>query len=212
MIRCFRCRNPLQNARCHFYYCHVKPKLGRHCRRLQPDIASPDDHHTPPGHKFRPHRIHVAQAAHGINAAQITPNRRRQTARNRPGGQRQMVIVQRVAANRHGFRHCINRPDLLAQPQRDIMAFIKLCRPQIQPFFRHLAHQIGLGKRRALIRGCIFFAYQCNRPGVACTAQLCHQSRPSLPGPDHNNLAHVPFPLVDHRAAAYIPVTKKRNA
>ncbi len=109
-----------------------------------------------------------------MHARQITTDMRGQTARERSGGQHQIVIGHIPAVDPHGLRRRIDAVDRGAQHQVNPVVGVKTLGPQIEPLKRHVAQQIGLGQGRALVGGHGFGPDQRDLTLKAGVAQLGH--------------------------------------
>ena len=151
IVRGFGRGHPLQDARRHFDQGDLKPQLRAHCRRFQADIATANDEEPAVLNKLRSHFVDIGKRAHGIDTDQIAADRRRQAARPRAGGQRELVVRCALAACTHGFRSAVDCSDPRASLQGDLLVLPERGSAKIEPFKCHLAKKIAFRERRTLV-------------------------------------------------------------
>ena len=122
--------------------------------------------------------------------AQPAADRIGQTARDRPRGQGKLVIGNLAVAHGHGLGQGVDGFGGTAQQKLDIVVGVIGRGAQEEPLKLHLAGQVFLRQRRALIGRAGFLADQRNLPLEPFAAQFRDQRRSGLPGPDNHNMRH----------------------
>ena len=160
---------------------------------------------------MRLQRVDIRERAHGEDARQIAPDVGGQAARRRPGGEDDGIAGFSPA--RVGQGHCdrVQRGDPGAGVNLHPLVVIEGCGPQMQPVARHLAQQVGLGQRRALIRQFRLIPPKGQASVEALLAQRLDQGGPGLTGTDYGNVLHV-VPSGRLLTDSYIPASETSNA
>ncbi len=142
-----------------------------------------------------------------MHAGEIAALLPRQPPRGEAGRQRELVVAEGLLAEADGP---VSKTDLIrgqAQPEVDPLIGIPALGPEEEPFPRHLAQQVALRKRRALIGRIGFRPDEDDLPRMPFRLELARETQPRLSGSDHDDPAHYPSPLaVPLRAAISRPV------
>ena len=191
----------LQDTLCGLDENHLQAGLCSNCGRLQPDVAAADDQHAPAGDELGRHRIDVGDGAHDKDAVEIAADRGGQAARARAGGERKLVVADDLAVDMHRPCGAVDGPGARRQPEVDALLGVEFRRAQEQPLDGHLAAQIRLRQRRALVGEDGFLADQHDRPVMAAGTQARDERGAGLACPDDDDSSH-PHPQRPASAAA----------
>ncbi len=180
-----------EQADVEFHQHDVEADAARDRRRLQPDVAAADDEHP----LARRHRglqpVDVGEAADDVAAGQPAGAGAGQGVRSGAGGEDRGVETVRAAGVGEGTGGGLECGDLGSEVQLDGVVVVERARAQVQPVPSHLAQQIGLGERRALVGQRVLGSPEGEAAGVSALAQRLHQRGPGLPGPDDGDVVHV---------------------
>ena len=151
----------------HFHDGHGLAHRAQGRRALQADEPAADDDHVPDLLKPFHDRTDIGKGADIVHAGQIRA-RHRQDAYPRAGRDHEFLVAEyRTVGAGHRLLLIVDGGRRHAQPQVDSLIGIEGFRPEQQPVLGDLAHQIGLGQRRALIRQFGFLAQHDDRFVVA---------------------------------------------
>ena len=187
--------HPPEDSLGHLDQHDLQPQLRRHGGSLQSDVSATHDKDARISRKKRLHPVDICQRTHSEDMLQVSADRRRQPVRHRPGGQRQLVIGNRLPAQGQYLRGGVQMRDRLTQLQVNALLHIDRLRPQVEPLARHVAHEIGFRKRRALIGRVGLGADQRERSLEPLGSQGFGQRGTRLTRSDDDNSAHCLFPL-----------------
>jgi len=162
---------------------------GHRCH-LQADIAAADHHQAPARLEPGLDGAHVVDGAQVVDLRQVL-TRNRDTAHVAAGGEDQLAVARRVAADGNGAPPAVDGLHAYAEPHVHMVVLVELPGAQVQPLEFGLAGEELLRQRRALVGQVGLLAGQDDVVAVAAVAQRYDGLGGRLAGSgDDNGIVH----------------------
>ena len=163
---------------------HFLAEFAGDRRKLQPDEAGADDDDGLGGLEARVDGVGFGERAQVHDPVEVGAFERQQPVAGAKG-EHQMVIRKRRAGGEMDARgRAVDSCHAVAEQEVDAAGFVEGVRPQHQPVGGHLAQEISLGERRALVGRRRLVADDGDRRLVALLAQGGGDLIAALPGAD----------------------------